>query len=144
MKLDNVVQDHSPENLQSLFSAKLITQYPQFSVLLKETHIPWLLFIPTNTLNDATTRNSVYHCAHTLAEHLEFSGFSHYNLAKIGNKNPWLHLHLVFRSETDEAWPDAIWCHEPLRVETQSTAEKIQQIQGVLQQHFAAQPLLQA
>ncbi|MBO1923730.1 hypothetical protein [Thiomicrorhabdus sp. 6S3-12] len=114
MNLDQIVDDHSPENLENLFQAKHIAERPFYSILVKETTIPWILFIPKGCLDNNDVVLNLYPQLHKLAAALQEQGYGHYNIAKIGNKNKWLHLHLVFRSEEDEAWPDPIWCHEPL------------------------------
>ena len=114
MQLDNVVTDHSKENLEKTFGAKLVAELPFFSIMAKETTVPWLLFIPKRGLDDQTVMILMYGQVLKIANAMLQQGKEHYNFAKIGNKNEWLHFHLVFRSETDEAWPDAIWCKEPL------------------------------
>ena len=114
MELDQIVTDHSIENLEQTFQAKHVIEMPFFSILVKETSIPWLLFIPKAPMENTSAMLMVYSHMHKIAAGLKALGRGHYNIAKIGNKNPWLHLHLVFRNENDEAWPDAIWCHEPL------------------------------
>jgi len=75
----------------------------------------------------------MYGQMHKLAEGLQEVGRGHFNLAKIGNKSPWLHFHLVFRKESDEAWPDAIWCHEPLEENPRQAAALIKQIKTIMQ-----------
>jgi diadenosine tetraphosphate (Ap4A) HIT family hydrolase len=50
-----------------------------------------------------------------VADHLKRKGLAeHFNVAKIGNKLPYYHIHLVFRKPNDEAWPEPIWCSENL------------------------------
>lgn len=118
MELDVVVNDHNPQNLEKIFNAKFVYQNPHYSLLIKETQIKWFVLIPNQTMSGENSEyiKSFYGSAYQLADHLKAKGFGqHYNLAKIGNKLPYLHIHLVFRSEEDEAWPDAIWCHEPLK-----------------------------
>lgn len=114
LQLDKVVTDHSQENLEATFGAKLIAELPFFSIMVKETSIPWLVFIPKRDQTDHSVMLLMYGQVLTLANAMMAQGKEHYNFAKIGNKNEWLHFHLVFRSETDEAWPDPIWCREPL------------------------------
>lgn len=115
--MDIIVKDHSPSHLEELFNGKFVLEHPLFSVLAKKTIIPWLVFVPKQEMNNGNTSyiGEVYAEIHKISEHLKKNGIDgHTNIAKIGNKHPNYHIHLVFRHENDEAWPDAIWCHEPL------------------------------
>ena len=122
--MDIIVTDHSSENLEVLFNASFALNHPLFSVLTKNTDIPWLVFIPKQEMNDKNEEyiGKVYAEIHRIAAYLKRNGINgHTNVAKIGNKHPNYHIHLVFRSEQDEAWPDAIWCHEPLKESDENT-----------------------
>ncbi|MBF6058634.1 MULTISPECIES: hypothetical protein [Thiomicrorhabdus] len=113
--MDILTTDHSITALETRFEAHYLTGNDFFSALIAETEIPWLLIIPKQTLNNPDFIAGYYQQIHHLIQHLQDQGFGpHYNLAKIGNKNPYLHYHLIFRDEKDAVWPDAIWCHEPL------------------------------
>ena len=127
--MDQIVKDYSPENLEQLFDAQFLLNHPLFSVLAKKTEMKWLVIVPKEELKQNYEYSSkLYGEIHRLADHIQENGFGgHFNLAKIGNKHPNYHIHLVFRDEQDEAWPDAIWCHEPLKPseETSSKLDKI-------------------
>lgn len=114
---DHIVVDHSPEHLEHLFDAEYLASVTSASILIKPTIIPWLIFVPVAPLSNTVASTLLTQQIFSLAAQLQFRGYGHYNMAKIGNKNPWLHLHLVFRNDSDEAWPDPIWCHEPLQVD---------------------------
>jgi len=133
MQLDQIVTDHSKENLETTFNAKLVAELPFFSILVKETTIPWILFIPKYPMDNTSALLMLYGQIHNLADALQQLGRGHYNIAKIGNKNPWLHFHLVFRNENDEAWPDPIWCHEPLAENERQATALAKQIKTILQ-----------
>ncbi|WP_319381760.1 hypothetical protein [Thiomicrorhabdus sp.] len=113
--MDILTTDHTTNALETRFDAHFVAGNDFFSVLAEETEIPWLLIIPKSILNEPDFIAGFYQETHRLIQHLQNKGFGpHYNLAKIGNKNPFLHYHLVFRDEKDAVWPDPIWCHEPL------------------------------
>lgn len=116
--MDIIVEDHSTDYLENLFNATFVLEHSLFSVLAKNTEINWLVFIPKQNLSNENLGyvGNVYAEIHRIADFLKKNGIKgHTNIAKIGNKHPNYHIHLVFRTEDDEAWPDAIWCHEPLK-----------------------------
>lgn len=113
--MDNLIADHSPAHLEELFDCKHLYDHPLFSLLAEKTALPWLLVIPKQALNQRAYVKALYGEIYELIETLQNAGFGpHYNIAKLGNKNPNLHLHVIFRDTQDEAWPDAVWCREPL------------------------------
>lgn len=121
--MDKVIIDHNQENLLKLFpQTQLVTSTSLLTILAKETTVPWLLFLPKSPIDDLQAMNELYGEMHKIALGMNELGYGHFNLAKIGNKNEWLHFHLVFRDQNDEAWPDAVWCREPLTKSIQ-TAE---------------------
>lgn len=126
--MDIVLQDHSKENITQTFDCEFLYEHPLYSLAAKRTQMKWLLIIPKRALTGNPTYAGQLHTAiFELVDFVQENGIgSHYNLAKIGNKHPNLHTHLVFRDENDEAWPDAIWCHEPLSscTETASSLKK--------------------
>lgn len=123
--MDQIIENHNPEFLEELFAASFILKHPLFSVLAKNTEMKWLVIVPKQEVKDNPTyAGELYAEIHRLADHIQQSGFGgHFNLAKIGNKHPNYHIHLVFRDEQDEAWPDAIWCHEPLKQSNMNLAQ---------------------
>lgn len=124
-KMDQIVTDHSPEHLEQLFNAIFIKSTDTYSLIAQKTTIPWLQFIPKIEMNEAQAIGALYGEIHAIAFDLQKrEGFGHFNVAKIGNKHPAYHIHLVFREETDEAWPDAIWGRELTPSITQANALK--------------------
>ena len=78
--------------------------------MCQSTEIPWLQLIPNRTLDDPDYIAMIYKTLYRLGEHLKKEGLGeHYNIAKIGNKLPYYHIHLVMRAQGDECWPEAIW-----------------------------------
>lgn len=105
----------------------------EFAVLGKHTEIPWVIVVPYGVVNEQVEVNLFQHSIQMkgLIQPL-FDGFI-YNLAKIGNRNPVYHLHLVFRKEGDLLWPEPIWCRES---ELKETSEHVQRIAAVLEKQF--------
>ena len=125
--MDFILNDHSPSNLEATFNALFLYDHPLFSLMAEQTELTWLLVIPKQPLDGKVNKNyteklfgAIYELIDFMQEH-EIG--QHFNLAKIGNKNPNQHIHLIFRKETDEVWPDAVWCHEPLTPSTQRPQE---------------------
>ncbi len=119
LEKDKIIESHQPEVLERIFDSTYLAQTPLYSVMAQATKVPWLQIIPKQPLDDPEYIGQLYAEIQRLANHLQSKGYGHSNIAKIGNKLPYAHIHLVFRQENDEAWPDAIWCHEPLKADAQ-------------------------
>lgn len=131
--MDIIVEDHSIEHLENLFSASFVLEHPLFSVVAKNTEIKWLVIVPKQSMGNDNLEyvGNVYAEIHHIANFLKKKGVEgHTNIAKIGNKHPNYHIHLVFRTEQDEAWPDAIWCHEPLKTNTENSSSILKILQN--------------
>jgi diadenosine tetraphosphate (Ap4A) HIT family hydrolase len=64
---------------------------------------------------------------------LRSEGFGeHYNIAKIGNKLPYYHIHLVMRNQNDQAWPETIW-----GLDLKEDVSVIERFKTCLEQYFA-------
>lgn len=130
--MDQIVENHSPEHLESLFDALFVYEHKLFSLLAKKTEMKWLVIVPKQEIVGRENNEYAGHLygeIHRLADFIQEQDFGgHYNLAKIGNKHPNYHIHLVFRDEQDEAWPDAIWCHEPLKQSTKNAQKFVELI----------------
>lgn len=115
--MDIIVTDHSKENLEKIYGNQLVFQHNLFSIMAETTAIPWLQFIPNRTV-DVDYLATLYTEAFKLGEHLKKEGFGEVcNIAKIGNKLPFYHIHLVMRSKTDDAWPEPVWCKDNLTLD---------------------------
>ncbi|MBD3612615.1 MAG: hypothetical protein HUJ13_09460 [Hydrogenovibrio crunogenus] len=107
--MDTIITDHTPKNLEEKFENRFLYQTGDYSLMCEETKIPWLQIIPNRALDEAYVA-TLYGEIYRLAEYLKEKGLGpHYNVAKIGNKLPYYHIHLVFRKTDDEAWPEPIW-----------------------------------
>ncbi|VAW49406.1 hypothetical protein MNBD_GAMMA03-2137 [hydrothermal vent metagenome] len=113
--MDIILPDHRPEQLEKTFNAIYLYDHPLYSLMAEPTVLPWLLVIPKHPLTDPAYIEKLYGEIHRLIHALQQAGFGpHFNLAKLGNQNPHLHIHIIFRTEADEVWPNPVWCHEPL------------------------------
>lgn len=114
--MDIIVSDHTPANLEKLYENHFLFKTTLYSVMCEATEIPWLQFIPNQPLEDPLYIGQLYAEIYQLAHHLKAQGLGpHFNVAKIGNKLPYYHIHLVFRTTKDCAWPEPIWCGMPLK-----------------------------
>lgn len=123
--MDQILSDHSAENLAQTFNAVYLYETDDYALIAQKTEIPWLQFIPKRAVDTADFAGKLYGEIHAIAFYLQQKGYGHFNVAKIGNKHPAYHIHLVFREKSDEVWPEAIWC-QPIAQGTES-AEKLKQ-----------------
>jgi len=122
--VDIILPEHTPELLEQTFGATYLYDHPLYSLMVEPTEIPWLLVIPKQPLTDASYIEKLYSNIYQLIHTLQQAGFSpHYNLAKLGNQNPHLHIHIIFRTEEDSAWPSPVWCQEPFQHSDQVPAQ---------------------
>lgn len=132
--MDIIIQDHTVANLEKLYENTFLYQTDDYSLMCEETDIPWLQFIPKRSLTDTGYAATLYGEIYRVAEYLKSKGLAeHFNVAKIGNKLPYYHIHLVFRKPNDEAWPEPIWCLDTL---TPST-EMPKKLKALLADYFA-------
>jgi len=119
--MDIILPNHTPSLLENTFDSVYLYDHPLFSIMAQSTELPWLLIIPKQPLTDPIYIGALYVEIYQLIAHLQKSNFGpHFNLAKLGNKNPNQHIHIVFRNENDDVWPDPVWCHEPLKPSDQT------------------------
>lgn len=109
--MDIILEDHQPTLLEKTFGNHFLYQTDLYSLMCEDTIIPWLQVIPTqNPEQNPEYAGQLYAEIHKLAAHLKNKGLGpHANIAKIGNKLPYYHIHLVFRNKNDQAWPEPIW-----------------------------------
>lgn len=117
--MDIILPDHSPQVLEKTFDSIYLYDHECYSLMAEKTEMKWLLVVPKQSLNAETNLEyiqNLYGAIYQLIAFMQNNQIGqHFNIAKIGNKNPNQHIHLIFREEDDEVWPDAIWCHEPLK-----------------------------
>lgn len=99
-------------NLNSFTGCDVVSEANDYWVLVKPCSIPWLIFVPKEKIDDSQ-EEGLFIEAFRFCKRLKplYSNYK-YNLAKIGNKNPVFHIHLVFRQPEDALWPEPIWCRE--------------------------------
>jgi len=117
--MDLILPTHTPEILETTFDSVYLYDHPLYSLMAEKTAMKWLLVVPKKALD---TEGDLDYIQNLYGSIYQLIGFmqkhkigEHFNIAKIGNKNPNQHIHLIFREENDEVWPDAVWCHEPLK-----------------------------
>jgi len=121
--MDIILPEHHPKLLEQTFDAKYLYDHPLYSLMAEPTALPWLLVIPKQSLTEPAYIEKLYGEIYRLIHVLQQAGFGpHFNLAKLGNQNPHLHIHIIFRTEADEVWPSPVWCHEPLTTDNQMPA----------------------
>jgi len=96
----------------------LVGDLPLCRVLLNAmfSQYPWLILVPRRTacrdLTDVAEQDylpmmeEVKH-AHDALRRL--TGADKMNVAALGNMVPQLHIHIIARFKTDEAWPKPVW-----------------------------------
>lgn len=88
--MDIIVTDHSIKNLEEKYENCFIYQTEHFSIMAEETEIPWLQFIPNQEMTPEYA-GFLYGEIYRIAELLAGKEFgTHYNIAKIGNKLPYI------------------------------------------------------
>lgn len=91
-------------------------------LLMNDTRYPWLILVPRRAalreLHDLETvdrrqlSEEINACSRALAER---TGADKMNIAALGNQVPMLHVHVIARFETDDAWPNPVWGVLPAR-----------------------------
>ena len=86
------------------------------ALLLNDSRYPWWVLVPRrpdvreiyqlSESDQARLWQEISHCGELLMKH--HAGFK-LNVAALGNMVPQLHVHLVVRQPTDEAWPAPVW-----------------------------------
>jgi len=135
--MDIILNDHSPQNLETTFDSIYLYDHPLYSLMAEKTEMKWLLVVPKQPLNASENLNYIqelYGAIYQLIAYIQENDIAqHFNIAKIGNKNPNQHIHLIFREENDEVWPDAVWCHEPLKASEDTPILLKQALKGFYQ-----------
>jgi diadenosine tetraphosphate (Ap4A) HIT family hydrolase len=91
---------------------EILLETADYYLLAKAVSIPWIIMVPKGEVSTQTELDcfsELIRIKNKLAPN--FPGYV-YNLAKIGNKNPNFHIHLIFRNHKDPLWPEAVWCKE--------------------------------
>lgn len=93
----------------------------QILLLMNNALAPWFILVPLTDkheiylLDDAEQRtllNNLNILSKHLLQHFEIDKI---NIGAIGNIVSQLHIHIVGRSTTDDAWPSVVWGHQNQR-----------------------------
>ncbi len=90
--------------------------------LMDDERFPWLLLLPRRANAEEWT-DLTRQEQHLLTDEISAAVSSlqelfepvKVNVASLGNHVRQLHVHIIARSDTDPAWPDAVWCHGETR-----------------------------
>jgi len=110
-------------------------------VLMDDARFPWLILVPrvpdlrelTDLPIDDQRRlldeiNRVAHVLHAIAK------LDKLNIAMLGNVVPQLHVHVIARFTTDEAWPKPVWgVGARVAYDADALAERIDTLRAALQ-----------
>lgn len=94
-----------------------VIDWPLNSVLLmNDSRYPWVILVPSKeALRDfddvASADRAQFHDEIDKASRIlrQMSGAHKMNVAALGNMVPQLHVHVIARFESDEAWPGPVW-----------------------------------
>ncbi|MCY3860283.1 MAG: HIT family protein [Gammaproteobacteria bacterium] len=85
-------------------------------LLMNDSRFPWLILVPRiNGLRDlhelpVEHRSSLFNEIESASNAVkELIDADKINVAALGNQVPQLHVHVIGRLETDEAWPGPVW-----------------------------------
>ena len=110
-------------------------------LLMDDARFPWLILVPrvpdlrelTDLSIDDQHRllvdiNRVAHVLHAMAKPYKL------NIAMLGNVVPQLHVHVIARFTTDEAWPKPVWgVGARVAYDADALSERIDALRAVLQ-----------
>ncbi len=117
-------------------------QWPLCRVLLmNDSRYPWLILVPARAgmtdLHDleqadqSQLMTEIDRASHALTQ---LHAPDKINVAALGNMVPQLHIHVVARFKTDDAWPNPIWgVHPPRPYEAAALADTVQSLQRALE-----------
>lgn len=85
-------------------------------LLMKDARFPWAILAPRrpglvefHDMTQADRRDLMEEAAIVSAALRKLTGATKMNIAMLGNVVRQLHVHVVARSEDDEAWPRPVW-----------------------------------
>jgi diadenosine tetraphosphate (Ap4A) HIT family hydrolase len=100
-------------------------------LLLNDSNYPWLLLVPRKA-NQTEIFDLSIDDQHQLIEEIVlvssklkvFTNATKINVASLGNKTSQLHIHVIARTNTDIAWPSAVWDYAVATKYSPETAKK--------------------
>jgi diadenosine tetraphosphate (Ap4A) HIT family hydrolase len=85
-------------------------------LLMKDLRFPWAILVPRrkglvefHDLSAADRRTLADEAAEVSAALQKLTGAEKMNVAALGNVVRQLHVHVIARFETDDAWPRPVW-----------------------------------
>jgi diadenosine tetraphosphate (Ap4A) HIT family hydrolase len=122
-----------------------VTDWPLSAVrLMNDSRYPWLILVPRvdgarDVHNLAAVDQAQAMCematASEIVEHMFETDKT--NVAALGNMVPQLHIHVIGRYKTDDAWPGPVWgVHPPLPYDTDVLAGTISKFKSACDQAF--------
>lgn len=103
-------------------------------LLMNDSRFPWIILVPKiPDLQDfheipSQYRDVLFHeiekASETIQKHWQVDKM---NVAALGNQVSQLHIHVIGRRKTDEAWPSPVWGHgAPIHYSTADMSDLIQ------------------
>jgi diadenosine tetraphosphate (Ap4A) HIT family hydrolase len=130
---------------------KLGTIDKNLLLLMNNSLIPWLIIVPSNTIDKSTNSSIVEFDLLPSEQQIDLlklinqlSAFlrryftlDKINIASIGNVVSQLHIHVVGRSTNDYCWPDVVWGNnKQVPWEEQQLAELIKKLESCIPDSF--------
>lgn len=109
-------------------------------LLMNDARYPWCILVPRREQVsevfqlDVADQRQLWHEASRLAEILKdvFAG-DKMNIATLGNQVAQLHVHVIVRKKTDNAWPAPVWGKQPpLPYSAEHQAQVIERLSAAL------------
>lgn len=109
--------------------------------LMNDQRYPWLVLVPTRPdivevyeLSDHEQRMLWEECTQTGQRLMAKLGGDKLNIATLGNVVPQLHVHVIVRFASDDAWPAPVWGQHPAKpFAAELLAERIEDYRPLLQ-----------
>jgi diadenosine tetraphosphate (Ap4A) HIT family hydrolase len=104
--------------------------------LMNDARYPWVILVPRVAgvaeildlpiPDQLRLWDEIRLTSHVLREE---TGCTKLNIAVLGNQVPQLHVHVIARFPSDEAWPKPVWgVHPPLPYEPDAARERIRRL----------------
>jgi diadenosine tetraphosphate (Ap4A) HIT family hydrolase len=113
-------------------------------LLMNDRRYPWFILVPRRSdisevfQLDDDDRDQLWREATLLAEGLKDTfGADKMNIATLGNMVAQLHVHVIARKNTDDAWPGPVWgAHAALPYTTEEAEQVVARLKLVLTGDF--------
>lgn len=109
-------------------------------LLMNDSRFPWIILVPKipdlRDFHEIPSRHrdvlfqEIERASEAIQKHRQVDKM---NVAALGNQVPQLHIHVIGRHKTDEAWPNPVWGHgTPIPYASTSKSNVIQSFQREL------------